>query len=65
MKANVPYEANLGYFERFMRAWGKADQPTRDEVNATTVRYRLGLIDGWTEDAQVSTLLNIAPPLKV
>lgn len=53
-------EANLGYFDRFMAAWGRADAATRDAAYRDTLDYRAGLIDGQTEVDEVSAALGIA-----
>jgi len=53
---------HLGYFGPFMRAWGEADQATRDEVYATTVEYRTGAITADEEVREVSADLGIPVP---
>ena len=52
----------LGYFDAFMRAWGRLDASGRAQVAATTAAYRAGLIDARTEVEQVSQLLSIPVP---
>lgn len=57
---NPNAEANLGYFDDFMRAWGAADPATRAQVYAETLDYRAGAIDGQAEVNEVSQSLGIA-----
>lgn len=57
---NPSAEANLGYFDDFMRAWGLADPATRATVYAETIDYRTGAITGQAEVDEVSRSLGIA-----
>jgi hypothetical protein len=62
METNAQRLANLGYFAGFMRAYGRADYPTRGELYRDTQAYRYGAEDAATLYGQVSTLLGVRTP---
>lgn len=55
-------EANLGYFDRFMKAYGRATEPTRLELYRDTQAYRYGVEPASALYAQVTTLLGVTTP---
>lgn len=55
-------EANLGYFDRFMRAYGRADKPTRAQLYMDTQAYQYGRETPQTLYAQVNALLGVKTP---
>lgn len=62
MLTGAQREANLGYFDRFMRAYGRADYPTRLELYRDTRAYSGGTETPADLYSQVSTLLGIRTP---
>lgn len=60
----MPYvrEANLGYFDRFMRGYGRADQAARLELYWDTQAYQYGAETPATLYAQVNALLGVRTP---
>lgn len=52
----------FGYFGRFMVAWGKADESTREEVYADALAYWRGELSDTAEVADVSAALGIPGP---
>jgi hypothetical protein len=54
--------AHLGYFEAFMKAWGRATPQTRQEVYDVTLAYRSGTVTADQEVREVSQDLAIPTP---
>lgn len=54
--------SHLGYFVGFMQAFGRASQPTRDQVFTDTQDYGKGRITADAEVRDVSQLLGLAIP---
>jgi hypothetical protein len=59
---SVPREQRLGYFTRFMVAYGKADAQTRAAISQEVGMWRLGRETDQALVLDVSRLLNIVPP---
>ena len=57
-----PYVRNLGYFAAFMRNYGRADYPTRQELYRDTRAYSGGAEPPQTLYQQVYDLLGVAVP---
>jgi hypothetical protein len=60
--ATVNHERNLGYFEGFMKGYGRADYPTRAQLYMDTQAYSYGAETGETLLEQVSQLLGVGVP---
>jgi hypothetical protein len=58
--ALVNHERNLGYFEGFMKAYGRADYPTRAELFRDTQAYSGGAETATQLYDQVTQLLGVA-----
>jgi hypothetical protein len=56
----LPRQANLGYFDKFMRQYGQASQPTRAELYRDTTAYSLGAETADQLYQQVYDLLGVA-----
>ena len=53
------YAQNLGYFGRFMKAYGQADYPTRAELYRDTQAYQYGAETATDLYGQVAALLGV------
>lgn len=53
---------NLGFFGGFMKAYGRADYPTRAELYRDTEAYRYGAETATDLYGQVGTLLGVWVP---
>lgn len=62
METNAQRLANLGYFARFMLAYGRADYPTRAELYRDTQAYSGGAETADVLYGQTSTLLGVRTP---
>ena len=60
--ATVDHRANFGYFDSFMREYGRADDPTRQELYRDTTAYSLGAETASDLYQQVYDLLGVAVP---
>lgn len=58
-----PRQSRLGWFVPFMNAWGRADEPTRKQVEATVQAYAERLITGETLSERIAGLLGLAIPV--
>ena len=58
----LPREANLGLFDRFMRAWGAATLPARSTLYADAMAYSAGRESAAELYVQTAYLLNIRVP---
>ena len=58
----VPRERNLGYFDGFMRAYGRADLPTRAALYQDVNAYRYGREPAAQLYGQVTGLLGLTTP---
>lgn len=56
------FERNLGFFDRFMRAYGRADEATRLELYRDTQAYSYGAESASQLYGQVSQLLGVQTP---
>jgi hypothetical protein len=60
--ATVNHERNLGYFEGFMKGYGRADDSTRAQLYMDTQAYSYGAESAGTLYQQVSQLLGVSVP---
>jgi len=56
------HERNLGFFEGFMKAYGRADTTTRAELYRDTQAYSYGAETAGTLYGQVAQLLGVGVP---
>jgi len=62
MAGAFPQQSHLGYFVGFMKAYGRADYPTRAELWRDTQAYSYGAETAGTLYQQVSQLLGVSVP---
>lgn len=62
MATTYNHERNLGYFEGFMRAFGRASRDTRAELYRDTQAYSYGAEPASLLYQQVTTLLGVTTP---
>jgi hypothetical protein len=62
METNAQRLANLGYWQGFMQAFGRADYPTRGELYRDTQAYSGGAETADQLYGQVTTLLGVRTP---
>ena len=59
MAGTVNHERNLGFFAGFMRAYGRADYPTRAQLYQDTQAYQYGRETATELYGQVADLLGV------
>ena len=59
METAAQRNLNLGYFERFMKAYGQASIPTRAELYRDTQAYQYGAESAQQLYQQVTQLLGV------
>ena len=59
----TPKQANLGFFGPFMKAYGRADYPTRATLYMDTQAYSYGRETAVQLYAQVTQLLGVSVPV--